>query len=374
MSDLSRSKSVDVTALAGLFSNTTNSYKYVFFQALLEKCRNSDFEDRLIRLDDLAIEMIALAWYPYKYFHISFGLQDKIGKVIDNLDFDAQSQRIGSHTNQKRLRGAIKTQADTIKLSPLLRYVPFRLLSPFFRRETQGMSDALRDRTIHRLANEHFHKAKPFYRFCRNGNNDTDLIELHPDWNEYIKRNYSIVKGWAERRWLGFLQKRNPTMPALSEKLYPPNQRAPLNQQRRFWKLALHNAPLFCIYSGRPLNPESFALDHFLPWSYVCHDQLWNLVPTSKGINSSKGHSVPSEEYLNPLADIHSKALAIVMDAPDITRAERHKFIEAYLADLKVQESEITEGKIMGQTYQDVLLPQMNLARQAGFQGGWVFS
>ncbi|MDU1032741.1 HNH endonuclease domain-containing protein [Clostridium sp.] len=27
-------------------------------------------------------------------------------------------------------------------------------------------------------------------------------------------------------------------------------------------------------------------MDHFIPWSFAFHDQMWNLVPTFNNINS----------------------------------------------------------------------------------------
>ena len=45
---------------------------------------------------------------------------------------------------------------------------------------------------------------------------------------------------------------------------------------------------LNCIYTGNPLERNSFDLDHFMPWSFVSHNQNWNLIPTDSSFNSSK--------------------------------------------------------------------------------------
>jgi hypothetical protein len=31
------------------------------------------------------------------------------------------------------------------------------------------------------------------------------------------------------------------------------------------------------IYTGLPVNESYMSLDHFIPWSFVLHDRLWNL-------------------------------------------------------------------------------------------------
>ena len=47
------------------------------------------------------------------------------------------------------------------------------------------------------------------------------------------------------------------------------------------------------IYTGLPVNETDMSLDHFIPWSFVLHDRLWNLAPVSTAINSSKSDSLP---------------------------------------------------------------------------------
>ncbi|MFQ3622748.1 MAG: methyltransferase domain-containing protein [Acetobacteraceae bacterium] len=40
-----------------------------------------------------------------------------------------------------------------------------------------------------------------------------------------------------------------------------------------------------CVWTGRPLDADSIDIDHCLPWSaWACND-LWNLLPASRGVN-----------------------------------------------------------------------------------------
>ena len=51
-------------------------------------------------------------------------------------------------------------------------------------------------------------------------------------------------------------------------------------------------------------------MDHFIPWSFVSHDLLWNLLPADPSINSSKSNKLPLlDVYLPQLASIHHRAL-----------------------------------------------------------------
>ena len=47
------------------------------------------------------------------------------------------------------------------------------------------------------------------------------------------------------------------------------------------------------IYGNEIVTERDISIDHFVPWSYVAHDEFWNLHPTTKSINSSKSNYLP---------------------------------------------------------------------------------
>ena len=83
MSYLPDSDRLDIEALSGLFRNTTNSYKYLFFLSLLTLIKERNFSiDKGILLRDIESEMLVTAWYPNVFFKLSFGTQDKISLAL----------------------------------------------------------------------------------------------------------------------------------------------------------------------------------------------------------------------------------------------------------------------------------------------------
>ncbi len=44
-------------------------------------------------------------------------------------------------------------------------------------------------------------------------------------------------------------------------------------------------------------------VDHFIPWSYVFEDELWNLVLTCRKCNLKKHSSLPSEKFIFKLVE-----------------------------------------------------------------------
>ena len=105
--------------------------------------------------------------------------------------------------------------------------------------------------------------------------------------------NYELAK---------FLQKKNPlvTQGILLEEIENITQRETLQQ---FQQLLVENSGSNCFYTGRTLQQgkRSVAVDHFVPWSFVHSDELWNFVLTSSSLNSSKGSKLPAERYLQKL-------------------------------------------------------------------------
>jgi CRISPR/Cas system Type II protein with McrA/HNH and RuvC-like nuclease domain len=58
-----------------------------------------------------------------------------------------------------------------------------------------------------------------------------------------------------------------------------------------------------CFYTDQilPNTLRTIAVDHFVPWSFVHSDELWNFVLTSQSLNSKKGSKLPAEKYLEKL-------------------------------------------------------------------------
>ena len=88
------------------------------------------------------------------------------------------------------------------------------------------------------------------------------------------------------------------------------------------------------IYTGEYFSKEKYeengplSIDHFLPWSFVGHDELWNLVPTFRNVNSSKSNSLPTYDiYIDNFSEIQFQALNFMR-----TQKESKKYIQEYLS------------------------------------------
>lgn len=49
---------------------------------------------------------------------------------------------------------------------------------------------------------------------------------------------------------------------------------------------------------------DKIEIDHYLPWSLVTHDKLWNLHPVENEINCSKGNKIADSKYLSNFTNL----------------------------------------------------------------------
>lgn len=128
-----------------------------------------------------------------------------------------------------------------------------------------------------------------------------------------VKKKVKILLNNVPFRFQLFLQSKNPNVPNISGKLLRPEERESLTRQKKFWNKVIEiGGPIRCIYKDTPLGRNEYDLDHFIPWSFVSHNQNWNLIPADSSFNSSKSNLIPDLYYYLPkMAKVQHKALRL---------------------------------------------------------------
>ena len=180
--------------------------------------------------------------------------------------------------------------------SQIAKNVPYRLLSPFI---GIGGNDPLWDKKtdLIRYINSELN-GKAFYTIgSERGLNKQ--VRINPVWKDFISANMVAIRGWIQTKKIDYLQARNPGVPGIVYKLKKENEKQrKLQNARKLWCAVLDLTEVKDLYSGTILNSDRFVIDHFIPWSYIANDELWNLIPTDGGQNSSKNNKLPAwKEY-----------------------------------------------------------------------------
>ncbi len=365
---LPSSNILPIENLSGVFNNTTNSYKFYWFLAILEKIKNTESENFLI--DELIIEMIASAWYPIDFFKLSFGRQDKLSQTIIDLKI---AFAIPDEIKKNDLLILLKKEKGNKNLKKLIdnlaRYVPYRSLSPWFTSQLIGRRDAEKNRIIYDNSSMFFNSnaVMPLYKFS----SDQKQIIIADEWLPYLSRHLSILQGYTFWHLINYLQKNNPNTTNIQNKLFPPIIRD-LKVAKLFWKnYLMKQGSVRCIYSGYLLKKDELSIDHFIPWSFVAHDQLWNLLPIPKCVNSAKSNNIPAEKHLSHFAELQYNAFQFSINSEII----KPKVLEDYSILFKDTLKNI--AMINKYNFENVIVenikPLMQIAVNMGFPGEWVY-
>lgn len=361
--DVPYSREVDYITFSRVLKDdrVVASYKMYWLLAILDEVQEGNIE---IEFRKLITRMIAYAWYPISKFRLYFGAWDNLGKVVNYI---SDTYNLKPNINKSELIKFIYNSDDKElnKMIKNLTYnVPHKFLSPFY----DGIAKEPPLKTVMMLSKEH---KRWIYEIYRNSDEE-NCIRIREGWDDYLKYNYKMIQGWVYYKLVCFLQKRNPNVPGIAMKLEAPLNRN-LTTQTKIWTSIIERKNIIDLYTGLPFTKENYkehgnlSMDHFIPWSFVLHDQLWNLVPTFKNINSQKSDNLfIYEDYIEGLAQLQYDAFCFVVDE------NKKDEIEEYRGILRVPDAVAFKGKgsyeEFFKRYKDGICPIYNIADNQGFK------
>lgn len=303
MISIPESSQVNTKSLARLFDNKSESYKLFWFKAILHEVAAGQKE---IPFRVLIERMIVDAWYMVSEYKLNLGPADTLEKTVlyiadNNCFLPTEKEEVLlsylRNTDDKKIREYMRT---------LSLNVPYRLQAPLM--DKPGEKVWYKASEITDFINS---QTGVMYTISRDGPLNSTII-ITSLWMDYLQNNLGILLGWTDYNLILYLQRRNPTVPGIANKIYPPQERQ-LTAVTSYWKYMITAGSVRDIYSEEILTTRDISIDHFIPWSYVASDELWNLIPTVKSINSSKSNNLPDwDTYFNRLARTEYYAYKIV--------------------------------------------------------------
>lgn len=327
--------------LAACFNNTSATYKFYWLLAVLDAVQ---LQQRESPKEQLFASMLSNAWYTVNYFNVSFGQQDLIQSTVRQLK-EIEGIRIDEERSVIQSKLLASARKDTRNL--LFHFdnqVPHWFLSPWYPGHTK--------KEIYQLSqNKDNH---PLYQLYK------DKIVISQDWFNYLSRHIRIIRDYIYWNLSIFLQVRNPNVPDIPNKLIKPATRNSLVRQRRFWDYIIdRHGPLECIYTGNKLHKGHYHVEHFVPYSFVSHDQIWNLIPADNSFNMSKSNKLPPLElYFESFYQMQELAInTYILEKPEEKLLEDYFYIGTDLS------KGLTKDKFF-----DVINPLVKIAANNGFE------
>lgn len=301
--NLPESSTLPIQSFSRVFSDMSESYKIFWLKGVLDFVMSGK---ESVTFGEIIHHMITEAWYMVSEYHLNLGPMDTLEKLVreiqeeSGLKSSADQEKICAFLEASENDADIKKNETSKRLkkyeSTLTNMVPYRLQAPFLHEVKGHIWDDTKDVIARTNRN-----SSVIYHFGEEpGLNRT--IHVQKEWMDYLTANQAIITGWINYNLVCYLQRRNPSVPGISDKLKPPTERK-MEKARNFWKAVAEHCEIRNIYSHdmEIIKYNTISLDHFIPWSYVAHDELWDLVPTTKNINSRKGNNLPNWDYFFPL-------------------------------------------------------------------------
>ena len=138
-----------------------------------------------------------------------------------------------------------------------------------------------------------------FYSFSKK----EEWLQINPVMYEFICKHKVVIEKLNYYEWARFLERVNEEAVAtkLLDKIDESAKRNNLSAYRQILYEEFESKN--CFYCGRPLQAGKIDVDHFIPWSFIKDDNLWNLVLSCPTCNRKKNDRLPDGRFLTDIID-----------------------------------------------------------------------
>lgn len=308
-----------------MLDDPTECYKFYWLDSILQLLAQ---DETVITFYKIISGMIADAWYSVTKYHLRMGTKDTHGNSVNSIERAINKldslESLDHMADRVTIISAIEKQDNLLhdEMYQISRNVPYRLLSSFLK--DIGGNDPLwdqRKRLITYLELLNRNNCILYTIGTERGLDKRIIIEAK--WKNFLLDNMVPIRGWIQMKKTKYLQDRNPGVPGIIYKLEPENEKQrKLRNIRKLWAAIIDISPVNDIYSGRLLELKGYEIDHFVPWSYVTNDEMWNLIPVDASINSSKRDKLPDwNKYFTGFAQNQFMLNESVYRYPEVEKA-----------------------------------------------------
>ena len=298
---------LDIEGFSRMMKDPSYCYKFYWLEALVKLIAEGR---EAVTFDDVINEMIVSAWYSVREFHIHLSGLPADGLVKDGLERAVlkltELSNLEAHASRVEILNAIREHESELKAAKtqLTNMVPYRALAGFFPKEGRVPDWESERRMVRYIASIDRELVSLPYTLGESSKLKKEVI-FNPMWQNMIQDNTVSILGWIQYEKVKWLQNNNPEVPGLVYKLAPMDEKMrKLGHVRKLWEGILDMHEVRDVFTGRPVLPKQYDVDHFIPWSFVMNDELWNLMPMDPSLNSSKSNLLPRwDRFFLPFAE-----------------------------------------------------------------------
>ena len=289
---------LDIEGFSNMMKNPSYCYKFYWLEAIV----NLISEGKTVtNFDEIIDEMISNAWYSVMEYHIHLSgvvagdVRDGLERAVCKL---SELSDLRNNASKMEIKDAIMLNSKEMAQikKQLINMVPYRALAGFFVKHGAAVNWDSVPRLVAYIQMFDKNIAKLPYVLGDSTGLKREVI-FNPSWMKMIQDNTVAILGWIQYEKVKWLQNNNPDVPGLVYKLDPLNERSrKLGAVHNLWDAIMTRINIIDVFNDCPINKSMYDIDHFVPWSFVMNDELWNLMPMDSSLNSSKSNKLPKWE------------------------------------------------------------------------------
>ena len=287
---------LDIESFSLMMKDPSYCYKFYWLEAIVQLISEGIKETTF---DAIINEMICNAWYSVREFHIHLSGMFSDGQVRDGLERAVlkltELSGLSANASKVEIKNAIMEHNAELRVfkEQLTNMVPYRALAGFFNKSKEPVDwGSVRRMTAYI---ERINKTTVLLPYILGPESKLKKkVYFQSAWVEMIQNQTVAILGWIQYEKVKWLQSNNPEVPGLIYKLAPMDEKMrKLNHVRKLWEGIIEVSEVRDVFTDEQVDSKQYDVDHFIPWSFVMNDELWNLMPMDSSLNSSKSNRLP---------------------------------------------------------------------------------
>lgn len=262
------------SSFAFLFSSKSHndtSYKFGFLKSILDNLYNVD-ENLTLTFDQLFSKFTEVYWNLVLKHHI---LQKKPGTLkrmsaLERILYEAKAQY--------QIEDGIPFESLTLEMMNSI---------------CKKVKQKCKENVVGALYAD---LGGLFYSFSKRG----EWLKINPQMYEFVCKHKVAIEKLNYYEWARFLERANEDS-AVNHLLSKIDESAKRNNLSYYRDILFQEFGNTCYYCGKKVSLGYVEVDHFIPWSFIKDDNLWNFVLACPQCNNQKRDKLANKNYLDIL-------------------------------------------------------------------------
>lgn len=286
---------LDIEGFSQMMKNPSYCYKFYWLEAIVKIISENVSETTF---DEIINEMICNAWYLVRKHKVHLSgrqsgeIRDGLERAIDIL---YKKSNLSDNASKVEIINNIKKYDEDLREAKeqLTNMVPYRALSGFIKKYDPSFSYESTSRIIEYIKKLNDEVVVLPYTLGTSSKLKREVY-FNPMWMAMIQENTVSILGWINYEKVKWLEFYNPETPRIASKLIITEDKIrKLDKVHDLWEGILNITEIRDVFNNQPIVSNKYDVDHFIPWSFLLNDELWNLSPMDSGLNSSKNNNLP---------------------------------------------------------------------------------